>query len=366
MTTRILPVAEYPRLAGTECELVWPHLPPEAQVVVVEQGGQVVGCHTLIPYWHLECLWLAPRVRGTGSAARRLWSAVQTVALGLGARAVLTTAIDDRVRGLLAHVGATQLPGECYVVPMRGSLMPAVIPLAIVAAGAIGGIGAAKISSGASNNAADIQAKSASDAMALTAKGNADTLQYEKDQAAQTQANFNTTQKANYDQWAAAQQRKSAYGQMFGAPAQDIPAYQAPTTLASYATTPPATTTTPGGSSSTSPAPTSGDASTQALAAFYKSIGVTPGPRGSGGTDIAYYADALNAHGGPTADNLGYFTDRIKTDLSKASTGGGAAATSTPSPYTTLSSYGAPAAPPITGYLSMPTPGSLGSYGRTA
>lgn len=121
MTSRILPPAEYPRLVGTEAERVWPHLPPEAQVVVVERDGAIVGCHVLIPYWHLECLWVAPGARGRGSVARRLWRAVQRVALALGQRAVLTTAIDDRVRGLLAHVGATRLPGESYVVPMKAS-----------------------------------------------------------------------------------------------------------------------------------------------------------------------------------------------------------------------------------------------------
>lgn len=120
MTSRILPVAEWPRLVGTEAEAVWPHLPHGSHVVVVEQGAAIVGCHVLIPYWHVECLWIAPEARGRGGVARRLWGAVQRVARDLGVHVVLTAAMDDRVRGLLAHVGATKLPGDHYVVPLRG------------------------------------------------------------------------------------------------------------------------------------------------------------------------------------------------------------------------------------------------------
>jgi N-acetylglutamate synthase-like GNAT family acetyltransferase len=115
-----LPVAEWPRLAGTEAETVWPTLDPTASIVVVERGGAIVGCHILMRVWHVECLWIAPGSRGKGSVARRLWRAVQQTARTLGAGAVWTTAIDDRVRGLLAHVGATKLEGDHYIVPVRG------------------------------------------------------------------------------------------------------------------------------------------------------------------------------------------------------------------------------------------------------
>ncbi len=122
MTTRILPKAEWPRLVGTEAEQVWPVIPEASQIVVVEDGEKIVGCHLLIPYWHLECLWIDAKSRGNGGVARKLWRAVQNAAIALGAKSVLTAAIDDRVRGLLSHVGAVRLPGDHYVVPMRGGL----------------------------------------------------------------------------------------------------------------------------------------------------------------------------------------------------------------------------------------------------
>lgn len=121
MTTRILPPDEWPRLVGTEVETVWPTLDPSlSSIVVVEQDGEIVGCHVLMWILHVECLWIAPAHRGKASVGRRLWSAVQRAARATGVRAVWTAAADDRIRGLLAHVGARQLPVDHYVVPLKG------------------------------------------------------------------------------------------------------------------------------------------------------------------------------------------------------------------------------------------------------
>jgi hypothetical protein len=119
MIARVLPREEWPRLAGTEAGAAWPSFPAGARPVVVERDGVIVACHVLIPYWHVECLWIAPEARGLASVARRLWNYVRYEARLLGASSVLTAACDDRVRGLLAHVGATKLPGDHYVVPVR-------------------------------------------------------------------------------------------------------------------------------------------------------------------------------------------------------------------------------------------------------
>lgn len=122
MTTRVLPKEEWPRLKGTEAERVWPLLDPgKTSIVVVERDGVIVGCHVLTWYLHAECLWIAPADRGLASVGRRLWSMVQQIAIQrCGVTSVITGAVDDRVRGLLAHVGATQLPGDQYVVPVKG------------------------------------------------------------------------------------------------------------------------------------------------------------------------------------------------------------------------------------------------------
>lgn len=119
MRTRVLPVEEYGRLRGTEAEAVADHLPMTARVVVVEAGDAIVGCHVLLPILHAECLWIAEAHRGKAAVARRLWAGVQRECRELGAPRFVTSAIDDRTAALLAHVGAVQLDGMHFVVPVK-------------------------------------------------------------------------------------------------------------------------------------------------------------------------------------------------------------------------------------------------------
>lgn len=119
VTTRILPPAEWPKLEATEAAGIWPALTDAARVVVVEHDGRIVGCHILQPVLHAECLWIAPAYRGRASVAGRLWSAVrETVRDQFGARWFQTAAISADVRALLAHVGAVEVPGQAYMVPV--------------------------------------------------------------------------------------------------------------------------------------------------------------------------------------------------------------------------------------------------------
>lgn len=121
MTTRLLPVEEWHKLAGTELETVVPHLTPErVSIIVVEDGGQVVGCWALMTVLHCEGLYIAPAYRGKGSVARRLWTTMRGLARDFGARSVATSACSDEVRALLAHVGAVRVPGESYVMQIGG------------------------------------------------------------------------------------------------------------------------------------------------------------------------------------------------------------------------------------------------------
>lgn len=119
MTTRLLPRDEYPRLMGTELETVWPHLPEGARVLVVEDpAGAIVGCWALFTSVHCEGVWVAPEHRGRGSVARRLLAGMRREARDMGASAVMTGAVSDDVRGLIAHLHGTRLPGEQYVMPL--------------------------------------------------------------------------------------------------------------------------------------------------------------------------------------------------------------------------------------------------------
>lgn len=121
MTTRILPAAEWAKLAGTELEAVWPVLNPEtAKVVVVEDHAQIIGCWALIPSWHVEGCWVAEPHRKRGVVARKLWQVMSALASAFGARALFTGCKSDEVRQLLTrHLSALQLEGEHFVIPVR-------------------------------------------------------------------------------------------------------------------------------------------------------------------------------------------------------------------------------------------------------
>jgi len=119
MTSRILPPEEWPRLAGTEAETIWPLLSPEtARVLVIEQDAEIVGCWLLYPLLHAECVWIAPAHRGRGAVARRLLALMRRVAQSLGWRTVITAACSDEVRRLLDHLGAVPIPGTHHAIPI--------------------------------------------------------------------------------------------------------------------------------------------------------------------------------------------------------------------------------------------------------
>lgn len=120
MTSRILPPAEWVRLHGTELEEVWPHLDQTRSTVIVveDDDGAIVGCWAAFPYVHVEGLWIAPSHRKGGSVARRLWQAMCGAAERWGCEAVMTGALSDEVRALLAHAGAVSA-GDQYILPLQ-------------------------------------------------------------------------------------------------------------------------------------------------------------------------------------------------------------------------------------------------------
>lgn len=124
MTTRLLPREEWPRLAGTELEAVWPILPPGAAVVVVEDGEEIVGCWAAYTLAHVEGIWIASAHRGRGSVLRRLLAKMaRTLRDDFESSGAVTGAMTDDVRELLTKFGATKLPGDHYALPMGGRRM---------------------------------------------------------------------------------------------------------------------------------------------------------------------------------------------------------------------------------------------------
>src|SRR3954453_8023158 len=95
--------------------------------------------------------------------------------------------------------------------------------------GAISGYFSSKREAEAAEHAAQTQATAANRAGDLQAQAAKDALDFQKSEAARAQHNFDVTQRATYEQWAAQQRRLSAVGVLAGLAPRDIPAYVDPT-----------------------------------------------------------------------------------------------------------------------------------------
>jgi hypothetical protein len=121
MTTRILAQDEYAgRLAGTELEAIWPHLPQTAQVIAVEgPDGRLVACWAVYPLVHAEGCWIAPDQRGNPRVARTLIREMFEAVRRLGAATVQTASVEDHVAALAQRLGGVELPGRHFAVRVR-------------------------------------------------------------------------------------------------------------------------------------------------------------------------------------------------------------------------------------------------------
>lgn len=225
--------------------------------------------------------------------------------------------------------------------------MPALIPVAMAIGSAAAGVyGAHK------------QSQSADKAAALQTTAANNTLDFQKQQAAQDQSNFNTTQRANYDQWAAKEGRMSSLGEAVGLAPRAIPAFQS--------------------QGSTQGPAAGGPAGTSGASAFLKGLldkGIDPQQAAAqtnqqfklGTGSQAVYYDA-SVHGTPV---IGLPDSYIaleggKWNVTQRGGGGGApqaAAPVTP-PAATFSNLGSFAQPNPT--LAMPTPYAAGTLGAFA
>jgi len=118
----VLPPEEWPRLIGTELEQVWPHCDPaHVQVLVVEDGGVIVGTWMLTRMPHAECLWIAPQYRRHRQAARigaRLVRMMRARAQAWQVPVLVTTSLTPEVTTMITKYGGTRLPGEHFALPV--------------------------------------------------------------------------------------------------------------------------------------------------------------------------------------------------------------------------------------------------------
>jgi hypothetical protein len=118
-----------------------------------------------------------------------------------------------------------RLPTGEYV-EMRGVIASGLALGALVAGATAGGaVASGAIQSKAAGNAAQLQTEAANKAAEIQAQSQREALAFQQQQAAEDARRFETTQRSNYDQWAARQGYQSTIGSMLGLPSRSIPAY---------------------------------------------------------------------------------------------------------------------------------------------
>ena len=120
--TRVLPRDEWHRLPSeSDIPKALPYLRPEdVQVVVVERDGEIVATWAVLRVVQLEGVWIAPAYRKRASVARRLMRATLDLARTLTPYWAFTGSQSAEVSALLTqHLGATRLPMEPFVIPLR-------------------------------------------------------------------------------------------------------------------------------------------------------------------------------------------------------------------------------------------------------
>jgi len=121
-TTRVLPPSEWPKLAGTLLETVWPSLDPDIDVVlVIERDGTIVGCTSFLPRWHLEGTWIAPTERKKVGVGRLLLSGIYRTASELRVKELLMMSTNKETSVLCRRLGesSTYLDCDHFAVMLR-------------------------------------------------------------------------------------------------------------------------------------------------------------------------------------------------------------------------------------------------------
>ena len=120
MTTRILPVKEYSKVAHTGVEAWLEHaVPADTSIVVVEDGDRVVACWAVLRVTHLEGVWIDPAYRHRVSVVSRLLAATFQVARQFGTWAMTGAQTDDVRRLITKHLRGQRIDMDTYVVPLE-------------------------------------------------------------------------------------------------------------------------------------------------------------------------------------------------------------------------------------------------------
>jgi N-acetylglutamate synthase-like GNAT family acetyltransferase len=108
MTSRLLPPAEWPKLAGTYLEPLWPLLKPEScSVIVVEEDGAIIGTWALMSVFHVEGFSAK-----NGLVIRKLLKAMKVEAEKQGITTVVTASTSPVIADFLTRMDPHTVPIE--------------------------------------------------------------------------------------------------------------------------------------------------------------------------------------------------------------------------------------------------------------
>lgn len=118
MTIRCLPPEEWPKLAGTEAESVWPGLnPADARVLVVEDAGAIIGTWVLMRVVHAECIWIAPSHRGKAGVLSKLLRGMRGLTRAWNTPSVFAGSMTEGMSAMIRRIGGIPVPGEHFAIP---------------------------------------------------------------------------------------------------------------------------------------------------------------------------------------------------------------------------------------------------------
>lgn len=122
MTTRILPPDEWSKVGHTGmAQFLSFATPRDTQIVVIEDGEQIVGCWAVVRITHLEGVWIDPAYRKRVSVVRSLLQATVAVAQQFGSWAMTGAQTPDVRRLITKHLKGEHIDMDTYVVPLGAS-----------------------------------------------------------------------------------------------------------------------------------------------------------------------------------------------------------------------------------------------------
>lgn len=119
MTSRVLPPEQWPLLDDAGAETIWRLLDPKhAQILVIEDQGQIVGTLTMMSVLHAECVWIKPSHRRGFGVMKRLLDGMWAGARAQGFKALWAGSVSDTMTNILHRIGASEVPGKSFVFPV--------------------------------------------------------------------------------------------------------------------------------------------------------------------------------------------------------------------------------------------------------